>query len=156
QKRSVADLQHLSAVRKDLASLDDRVQDCKELIAAYTAWDYSVAARRTSVLHLLLSSIAKILAIILGALLVVMSIVNKTQASGKVRSTHVRLMVALGIEIVALILILLVLFGAPSQMSTIIGLATAGITVVSKDFIVSFFGWFMLMGKNGIRVGDWV
>jgi small-conductance mechanosensitive channel len=25
-----------------------------------------------------------------------------------------------------------------------------------KDFIVGFFGWFILMGKNGIRHGDWV
>jgi small-conductance mechanosensitive channel len=25
-----------------------------------------------------------------------------------------------------------------------------------KDFIVAFFGWFALMGRNGIRVGDWV
>ncbi len=25
-----------------------------------------------------------------------------------------------------------------------------------KDFIVAFFGWFILMGKNGVRVGDWV
>jgi len=25
-----------------------------------------------------------------------------------------------------------------------------------KDFIVAFFGWFILMGRNGIRVGDWV
>src|SRR5262249_36696748 len=24
------------------------------------------------------------------------------------------------------------------------------------DFIVGFFGWFVLMGRNGIRVGDWV
>ena len=48
------------------------------------------------------------------------------------------------------------LFGTPNQLSTIIGLATAGLTVVLKDFIVAFFGWFTLMGKNGIRVGDWV
>jgi small-conductance mechanosensitive channel len=25
-----------------------------------------------------------------------------------------------------------------------------------KDFIVAFFGWFVLMGRNGVRVGDWV
>jgi small-conductance mechanosensitive channel len=25
-----------------------------------------------------------------------------------------------------------------------------------KDFIIAFFGWFVLMGRNGIRVGDWV
>jgi small-conductance mechanosensitive channel len=41
-------------------------------------------------------------------------------------------------------------------MSTILGLAGAGLTVALKDFIVGFFGWFVLMGKNGIRVGDWV
>jgi small-conductance mechanosensitive channel len=41
-------------------------------------------------------------------------------------------------------------------MPTILGLATAGVTVVFQDFILAFFGWFVLMGKNGIRVGDWV
>src|SRR6202021_336759 len=25
-----------------------------------------------------------------------------------------------------------------------------------KDFIIAFFGWFVLMGKNGVRIGDWV
>jgi small-conductance mechanosensitive channel len=25
-----------------------------------------------------------------------------------------------------------------------------------QDFILAFFGWFALMGKNGIHVGDWV
>jgi small-conductance mechanosensitive channel len=35
-------------------------------------------------------------------------------------------------------------------------LAGAGLTVALKDFIVGFFGWFVLMGRNGIRVGDWV
>jgi small-conductance mechanosensitive channel len=33
---------------------------------------------------------------------------------------------------------------------------TAGLTVALKDFIVGFFGWFALLGRNGIRVGDWV
>ena len=41
-------------------------------------------------------------------------------------------------------------------MPTIIGLAGAGLTVALKDFIVAFFGWFALMGRNGLRVGDWV
>ena len=25
-----------------------------------------------------------------------------------------------------------------------------------KDFIMGFIGWFLLMGRNGLRVGDWV
>jgi small-conductance mechanosensitive channel len=62
----------------------------------------------------------------------------------------------LAVQVVSLGLVLLVVFGAPSQMPTILGLATAGVTVVFQDFILAFFGWFVLMGKNGIRVGDWV
>ena len=42
------------------------------------------------------------------------------------------------------------------QVGTILGLAGAGLTVALKDFIVGFLGWFVLMGKNGIRLGDWV
>jgi small-conductance mechanosensitive channel len=54
------------------------------------------------------------------------------------------------------VVVLLVVFGVPSQTTTILGLAGAGLTVAMKDFIVAFFGWFVLMGRNGIRVGDWV
>jgi len=57
---------------------------------------------------------------------------------------------------VAVLAVLVVLLGSPGQLTTVIGLAGAGLTVALKDFIVAFFGWFVLMGKNGIRVGDWV
>src|SRR4029079_4725099 len=61
-----------------------------------------------------------------------------------------------GVRGLATIGVALVLVGPPTQLATILGLAGAGLTVVLKDFIVAFFGWFTLMGKNGIRVGDWV
>ena len=67
-----------------------------------------------------------------------------------------RVMIIFAIQLLAGAIILLVVFGVPNQISTIIGLATAGITVVLRDFIVGFIGWFVLMGKNGIHVGDWV
>ena len=60
------------------------------------------------------------------------------------------------VQLIGALLILIVIFGTPRQTPTVIGLATAGLTVVLKDFIVAFFGWFVLMGKNGVRVGDWV
>jgi small-conductance mechanosensitive channel len=41
-------------------------------------------------------------------------------------------------------------------MATVLALGGAGLTIALKDFIVGFFGWFVLMGKNGIRHGDWV
>jgi small-conductance mechanosensitive channel len=52
--------------------------------------------------------------------------------------------------------ILAMIFGLPSQIGTLIGLVGAGLTVALKDFIVGFFGWFALMRKGGIRLGDWV
>ena len=107
-------------------------------------------------MHQLLGSLAEVLAILLAALLANIAIQRLFQQTDRKRLHQVRVMAAVAVQLVALVLIVLVLFGPPSQVSTIIGLATAGLTVVLKDFIVSFFGWFALMGKNGIRVGDWV
>src|SRR5262249_27165395 len=59
-------------------------------------------------------------------------------------------------QVVTLLLILLVIFGPPSQLGTFLGLAGGGLTVALKDFILGFLGWFVLMGKNGVRLGDWV
>ena len=55
-----------------------------------------------------------------------------------------------------MLLALLVIFGPPTQLGTVLGLAGAGLTVALKDFIIAFLGWFVLMGKSGIRLGDWV
>jgi len=60
------------------------------------------------------------------------------------------------LQIVGVLLILLVIFGPPRQLGTFLGLTGAGLTVALKDFVVGFFGWFVLMGKDGIRLGDWV
>ena len=54
------------------------------------------------------------------------------------------------------VVILLILIGVPTQFGTMIGIVGAGLTVALKDFIVAFFGWLVLMGRNGIRLGDWV
>ena len=62
----------------------------------------------------------------------------------------------MSLQIFAVLLTLLVIFGPPGQLGTFLGLAGAGLTVALKDFIVSFVGWFVLMGRNGIRLGDWV
>jgi small-conductance mechanosensitive channel len=67
-----------------------------------------------------------------------------------------RSVVGVSCQLVGVVVILLVLIGLPGQLGTMIGLAGAGLTVALKDFIVGFLGWFVLMGKNGIRVGDWV
>src|SRR5581483_9945564 len=72
------------------------------------------------------------------------------------RLVTLRAVLRFSLQALGVMFVLFVLFGMPSQMPTILGLAGAGLTVALKDFIVAFFGWFVLMGRNGIRVGDWV
>jgi small-conductance mechanosensitive channel len=72
-----------------------------------------------------------------------------------VRQAHtLRSIVELCIQIVGATCILLVIFGPPRQIAAMLGLATAALTVALQDFILAFFGWFILIGKKGMRVGD--
>jgi small-conductance mechanosensitive channel len=60
------------------------------------------------------------------------------------------------LQVLGVLIIVLIVVGTPSQLGTILGLAGAGLTVALKDFIVAFIGWLVLMGRNGVRLGDWV
>ena len=154
----VARLRHLSDTRKTLATLDQRIQDSQHLADVYKRWaTLVVETRRRAALHQILQSLSVVFAIVLVVLLIVKAIHHAfgQQADHK-RRHQLQIMGGIVVQVVGGLLILLVIVGPPSQVSTIIGLTTAGLTVVMKDFIVAFFGWFALMGKNGVRVGDWV
>jgi small-conductance mechanosensitive channel len=153
---SVARLRQLSAQRKTLTGLDQRVQDSKQLAAVYESWSALVENRKLAVLHLILRSLAAIFGILLAAVLLNGTMRSAFRQVDRHRVHQMRLIARSTLQVAAVLLILLIVFGPPTQLSTVIGLVTAGLTVVMKDFIVAFFGWFTLMGKNGISVGDWV
>lgn len=69
---------------------------------------------------------------------------------------RMRVVVRVFIQALGALVILVIIFGTPNNLGTIIGLAGAGLTVALKDFIVSFVGWLVLMGRHGIRIGDLV
>ncbi|HKM68234.1 MAG TPA: mechanosensitive ion channel domain-containing protein [Candidatus Acidoferrum sp.] len=144
--------------QKTLAALDKRVEAHKELSAIYSQWSQLVGARQWIVFHRALVGVIVILLIALVALFFstwMNTLVNKLSMDRRqIQSLHTVTRVSL--QFVALLLILLVVFGLPGQLGTFLGLAGAGLTVALKDFIVGFLGWFVLMGKNGIRLGDWV
>ena len=153
---SVDRLRQLSAQRKTLTGLDQRVQDMRQLVAVEQRWQALAESRQRAALHLMLRSLAAIFGILLGALLLHTVIVHSFHQKDRRKLHQLRVISRTAFEVAAVLLILLILFGPPTQLSTFIGLVTAGLTVVMKDFIVAFFGWFTLMGKNGISVGDWV
>lgn len=152
-------LRRLSDQTKTMADLDKRVADSKELEDVYQRWVALAEGQRRAALHSSLGSLTGILAVILAVALAsagIRRVLGKGRHMDRGKLHQLRVMASIAAQLVGALAIVLIVFGTPTQVSTMIGLATAGLTVVLKDFIVAFFGWFALMGRNGIRVGDWV
>jgi len=154
----LAALMSRTAQRELLSIYDDRILTQQQLASVYGKWSAQVLLQHRIVLHLLLQSFALIAFILLCVVFFDTLVRNLLRRPGldRRRMYTRRILLTLGIQLVGLLLIVLIVFGTPRQMPTIVGFTTAGLTVALQDFILAFFGWFVLMGKNGIRVGDWV
>jgi small-conductance mechanosensitive channel len=143
--------------QKDLSDLDKRIQDQDDLATAYGNWLDVVKtgkcgfARHAAVRN---ADLLVVFAVYLCNRLVDHFFVGL--AVERTRLHTLRGVIRFAVQALGLAVILLMLFGVPNQLSTILGLAGAGLTVACKDFIMGFIGWFLLMGRNGLRVGDWV
>ncbi len=144
--------------QKTLTNLDKRIDDQKQLASAYGNWISVVSAKQRSVLHRAIVGLTIVLSILLVGVFFngwLERLLGKTSLDRRQVET-LRTVTRVSLQVLAVLFILLVIFGPPSQLGTVLGLAGAGLTVALKDFIVGFLGWFVLMGKNGIRLGDWV
>jgi small-conductance mechanosensitive channel len=151
-------LKQTSGQQNILSILNDRVGAQQQLVGLYGRWGQQVEIQRKIVLHLILRSLAVISAICLFVILAGWALqlgLQKMVHDPRQKQT-LQTVLNLGTQLIGLLLILLTIFGVPQQMPTILGLATAGLTVVFQDFILAFCGWFVLMGPNGVRVRDWV
>ena len=154
----IASLRHLAQHQKSLIDLNRLVQDHQDLADAYANWLVLVQSRQEAILRRILEFLLLVLLVILGVYLADLAVdgfFTGYITDGR-RARTMRVIARFAIQAVGVLIIAFVLLGIPAQMPTILGLAGAGLTVVLKDFIVGFFGWFALMGRNGIRVGDWV
>jgi small-conductance mechanosensitive channel len=144
--------------QKALITLNKRIGDEKQLADVYGKWISVVAAKQRAVLHRGMVGVAFILGVLLVGLFFdgwLEYLLGRTSLDRRQVET-LRTVTRVSLQVFAVLFILLVIFGPPSQLGTFLGLAGAGLTVALKDFIVGFLGWFVLMGKNGIRLGDWV
>ncbi len=148
----------IAADQRLLTLLDERVADRKELADIYEKWSTLLGTRIRTILHASLVSIATVIGIVL-LVLVLNGWLDRLLSRAKIDRRQVgtlRGVTRIGLQVLALVAILIVLVGVPTQIGTILGIVGAGLTVALKDFIVAFLGWLSLMGKNGIRLGDWV
>jgi small-conductance mechanosensitive channel len=151
-------LQHLGVDQRDLASYDKRIQDEQSLATVYANWLTLAQARRNAHLHGVFVSIMWIIVIalfIFVANLWIQRFVADLSIDRR-QLQAIRAIILFAVQAIGIVLILLVIFGVPSNFATLAALAGAGITVAMKDFIVGFFGWFILMGPDGVKPGDWV
>ena len=152
----LADLKDRAAERQILSNYDDRILTEQQLTQVYSRWAAQLVLQHARLSHLIIQSCASIFFILICMVLggaLINHFMAKLTTGDRQRHT-LRSVLHLSVQVLGGLMILLVVFGLPHQMPTILGLVTAGVTIVLQDFILAFFGWFVLMGKNGMRVGD--
>jgi len=157
-QETLSSLKQFMEDQRRLANLVKRVQDHRELAEVYGAWSLLAERQERTAFHGLLRGLLTIL-VILSVVFLLDRLIDhlfRAEDQEKLRASTLRGVLKFAVQLLGALVILFILIGLPSQTTTILGLAGAGLTVALKDFIVAFFGWFMLMGRNGIRVGDWV
>ncbi len=148
----------IAADQKVLTLLDRRISDQQQLAGIYGKWSAVLTLQLQALAHALLLNALIVLAVLI-AMLLLDAWLRHALDNPKLDRRQVetlRSIARVALRVVAAIVILLILIGVPTQFGTMIGIVGAGLTVALKDFIVAFFGWLVLMGRNGIRLGDWV
>jgi small-conductance mechanosensitive channel len=155
---ALSSMRQLKRDQQDLDSFDKRIETSRELADVYGRWQRAAQADAQGALHRLIRSVLWVLVILFLA--VVADLLISHLFSGfsydRKRLHTVRSVLHFTTRALTVVLILIVIFGPPRQLGTILGLAGAGLAVALKDFIVAFLGWFRLIGPSGMRPGDWV
>ncbi len=151
-------IRRISSDRVMAQILSRQVQAMNDLGAAYAKWNTLVGASERSALHSLIGGGVWIVLIMACAFFLNRLIEHFFAGLSLERKqrTTLQAVLRISVRLIVVIVILMIIFGKPSNLSTVLGLAGAGLAVALQDFILSFMGWFVLMGRHGIRVGDWV
>ncbi len=159
QARAAITLAHaLAAGQQRLRGYDQAIQLETQLAHIYGRWDDISDAQQELALHQGLGVMLYILAGI-GLLWISDRLLERAvrrwhRGHGRIRTLHHLL--RFGLVLLGLGWILILLFGKPTQILTFLGLAGAGLTVALQNMILSLCGWFVLIGRRGVTLGDWV
>ncbi len=150
--------QGIAADQNVLTLYSQRVRTQRSLSQVYRQWGEAVAVRSRAAVHALAASLCAIFVLMLVLLFLDRWLqrvfARVRQDRRRVETLHNISRTVL--QLIAVVAVLIVLLGTPNQFGTVLGIIGAGLTVALKDFIVAFIGWVVLMGRNGMRLGDWV
>jgi small-conductance mechanosensitive channel len=148
----------IAADQKILTQLDKRITDQRKLSHLYREWILLAELDSRNLAHGILFDTLIVILVLLALILLdgwLQRFLERPTLDRRQVET-LRSLSRVSLRVVGFLIILLIVVGIPSQFATTIGIVGAGLTVALKDFIVAFFGWLVLMGRNGIRIGDWV
>ena len=148
----------IAADQTILTLVNRRIADQNQLARVYNQWAALIALQSQAQAHGLLMDALIVIGVLILLLLLdrwVQRLLDRPKLDRRQVET-LRSITRVSLRVAAVLIVLLIIVGMPTQFATTIGIVGAGLTVALKDFIVAFFGWLVLMGRNGIRLGDWV
>jgi small-conductance mechanosensitive channel len=151
-------VQRQALTQKTSGTLDRHVDNQHRLADIYGRWAGVVHGQQRRQVNGMLRGFAVILCVVLVGILLdrwLEQVLARMSLDHR-RTQTICMVVRVTLQVIGFVLILLVVFGKPDNLGTFLGLAGAGLTVALKDFIIAFFGWFVLMGRDGIGIGDLV
>ena len=159
-RRRCSRLRSVSALaEKARATLDQRVDNQHRLSDVYTGWIAVVRPRSERSINRALhrhrgrssSSCSSDFFSRVGS-----NMPSALATMDRRRTQTLYMVTRVSLQVIAVLLILLVVFGRPTTSAPSSDSPARDSPWRLKDFIVGFIGWFVLMGKNGIRIGDLV
>lgn len=127
---------------EDAATLLDRqTADQRQLAAVYQRWIGAVSLQSSALLHELMLDAVIVIVVLLSSLLLdtwAQRLLDNPKLDRRQVET-LRSITRMSLRVLAVLVIVLILVGVPSQFGTMIGIVGAGLTVALKDFIVAFF-----------------
>jgi len=151
-------MRYFAQEQRKLTALVKRTQDHRELTELYGAWMNLVEGYQRVALHNTLKTLLIILSVMASVFLLnrLAEFLISGRSKENLRAGTHRSVVKISLRSLGFLIIVFVVLGVPKQAATVFGLLGAGLTFALRDLIAAFIGWFVLMGHNGIRVGDWV
>ncbi len=145
-------------LQRRMSEYDQRYQIQQQLAGIYQHWEAIAVAQRYYALHRIFGDLLYLL-IGLGVLgfsagLLTASLHHRRAEARRMRT--LRHLLRLTVYAAGVLWALMLIFGRPTQLVAILGLAGAGLTVALQDMILSLCGWFVLIGRHGVSPGDWV
>ena len=125
---TLASLQRRREQQQLLTIYDDRIQTQQQLAGVYSKWAAQVWLQHRIVTHMGLRSLGTVAFILICVILVESAgtALLERRALDRRRMQTLKTILRLCVQLTGVLCVLLVTFGVPSQLSTMLGLATAG------------------------------